>query len=554
MFDKKPIVQQIMDICLKLFEKAFNCNCDGNKFEFSQEQINIKHLPLLFALPGLIVTALTSLTGDKEYQNNIRTIKKALNNEKDYSKIYDILKGLIPTNPIPDTLWNDLEKELKKNIKSEKNIKFIKKRLRLYYPSIMEAFYLLLNPKSFQIDQQNIAKSLIFSLGNYFILACMIFKTLIGEDNSQFLTLNDIKKIMEKCNIKDEINIFWFSLFFYGFTHSYSNKKLRFISEDTSDETLEYKGSVQIPLNDLHLHKLNGEHSSFYYINKYQKIPTDYSPEETIGSALDINIFYELDYHLWQFGGIDEGISGNESLKGAYLFSEPHIKKYNTLENLVNRLYQITKKSSLVTGALINSWDDFIDDPAKIIDSNIDDYCDWLVLGILENRSTFEQLLRFNDLKRACLSLDLEIKNPKIKKRRKEFEKANDVFIPSEIRKKFLDADEEVKRFINSAIAHFQEIDEAYVLGQELDSDKKEMLSFFNLHKKEYPYLNLFDPSIIEKLNFEPGADPNTIRNNRRVLISALKIKLEYKDFKTTKLTKLLGLETGTEKYMKWTK
>ncbi|MCP4158763.1 MAG: hypothetical protein GY760_01705, partial [Deltaproteobacteria bacterium] len=291
----------------------------------------------------------------------------------------------------------------------------------------------------------------------------------------------------------------------------------------------------------------------FCIINERQKIQADYNPE-TIGMAFDTNIFHELDYHLWQLGEIKENCNISEFLLGAYYFSEVLAEKNNLLENLFNRLYQMTKKSSLITGALISSWEDFIDDPVKIIDAKTDKYCDWFVSGVLENRSTFEQFLRFKDLKKVCLSLDFDINNPKMQENRKKAQKANDVFISSEAKKEFLEADEEVNRFVNSTIAHFQRLDKAHVLGQEVDADKKEILSFFNSHKKEYPYLNLFAPSIIGKLYFEPGIDPNTFRNNSRAFISALKKRLGYKNFKTTKLTKLLGLETGTQKYIRWAK
>jgi len=89
-------------------------------------------------------------------------------------------------------------------------------------------------------------------------------------------------------------------------------------------------------------------------------------------------------------------------------------------------------------------------------------------------------------------------------------------------------------------------------MQKEKIGDQKSVLNFFDLHKEKYRYLNLLERDDIKKIDFSTAA--NASRDNRRKMLPIINKKLGGKNFKESTLTKLLGLEPGKEKYLKYSK
>jgi len=126
---------------------------------------------------------------------------------------------------------------------------------------------------------------------------------------------------------------------------------------------------------------------------------------------------------------------------------------------------------------------------------------------------------------------------------RNTYKKRKKHHLPIELRQKLLEAEEELDIFVKLVIKKIKKQEEKI-------GDQESVLSFFDVHKEKYRYLNMLERDDIKKIDFSTGA--NASRDNRRKIIPIINRKLGGKNFKESTLTKLLGLEPGKEQYLKY--
>ena len=197
------------DLFIRLFERAFNCSLDEKAVSYDPENIEVRRLSLLLAWPGILIVKLASITGNKEYDIQLKILKELLDTETEYQKIFGALESLIKINTIPEELLNQSD-EAKKN-GDLKQLKDIIKKMRPFFPKVLETFVLMIHPKSIHVNSQIVLRDFIFSFGNYFVICCIIIKVLEKKEGETYITRDEINNIFQKYNIKDQIDIFNFS-------------------------------------------------------------------------------------------------------------------------------------------------------------------------------------------------------------------------------------------------------------------------------------------------------------------------------------------------------
>jgi hypothetical protein len=233
------------NLFIRLFEKAFNCSLEGKTLSYDPKNIDVQQLPLLLAWPGILIMKLASITGHKEYDNQLKTLKELLDVEMEYQKIFNMLESLIKTGPIPKDLLNKSDEAQKNGDRNQ--LRDIIKEMRPFFPKVLETFVLMVHPKSIHVDSQIILRDFIFSLGNYFIICLIVIKVLETNDAETYITRDEINKIFQQHNIKDQIDIFNFSSILTNLMASVTEKDLNKIA-NSDNLPLVHKNSVNISI------------------------------------------------------------------------------------------------------------------------------------------------------------------------------------------------------------------------------------------------------------------------------------------------------------------
>ncbi|MBT4526819.1 MAG: hypothetical protein HOC24_09735 [Deltaproteobacteria bacterium] len=410
MFDKKSIDQQMMDICKKLFKKAVNCEFDYNTVKSYPNEIRKTNLLLLFSLPGIFITALATITGNKKYQELINTIEETLNSNTDYEKIYMAFKDLIFSNPfypIPESTLKKLN-ELNRYEDPENYQHCLDKELGSWFPNnVRNTFEFLLDQESIHFDQPDqpaILSALIVTMDIYFILLCMFFKTVATKKGCDYLKLEDFLNItMEYEEFKGEFNIFNFSLIFSDASRKMINKSLNKFTEYKNDK-ITYYSIIPIPSTDLFLHKLVSKKETFGVVSKHKQFQKTYNRKDVAGLAYNINIFDDLDFELWQIARNINNDSKDNPLDDSYLLINTGNNK-DILDMFFLSMYKLAKKSSLIISLIIKAWDDFIENPNKTGELDSEDIIKWMsYLG--DQDELFQELVEYKPLYRLLTGLD----------------------------------------------------------------------------------------------------------------------------------------------------
>ena len=136
------------DIFEKLLQLVLNCKWEGDTIaRRDSKAIKVEHMSLLFAWPGILEMHLVAtLTGNKEYSQQLHNLNKLLDDNVEYSQIRDFLNNMVKSKSIPPTLLKKMQKaENNDDIKEQNNLI---KQLRKYQPKIFETIRLLIHPKS----------------------------------------------------------------------------------------------------------------------------------------------------------------------------------------------------------------------------------------------------------------------------------------------------------------------------------------------------------------------------------------------------------------------
>jgi hypothetical protein len=431
------------DLFLKLFEKSFNCSIDGKTAIFDPKQIEENHLSLLLAWPGILTIKLSSLTNHKKHEEQLKTVTNLLKSDNEYQAIHDVFETLIEVNPIPEGLFDKIN--VAKNDSDFEKLRELNKQMHALLPETLQTIILLFNP-GFKIHSEfdTYFSHFIYSLGNYFIIFCIIAKFVSGKNEEAYVTIDNIQKVLRKCNLKDQIDLFNLSLIWIDLMEASAGKVLNIMINKNKKHALPPQHSYPIPSTQLHLNKFAGEEKpAVAFIDPHDSIIDEHGDIGTVGFALDINVFKDLDYHLWHIGVRNEKVSENEPIVGSYLFDENKSDGNNLLEILMNRLYQTAKKSSLMAAAIMYLWNEFVDDPAEIVQQNSDEF-NRALISLIENYETRKELFNYKDLLRSILSIDKDINNEEFDKSRKKIITSYRKHISPELEKILLEANNEI--------------------------------------------------------------------------------------------------------------
>lgn len=584
MFDKKSIDQEILAICEKLLERALSCKIEKGKIRVHSNKIHEDQLFILFVLPGMLIIALSSIAGNKKHQNIIRAMEEILDRETDYQKILNGLIDLLSEDSIPNYItkkiekFTDYDKKIDELIESmnedidfdniaktllqldkvndpEGYEKLLKKEMRRYLPPGIEAMMILLNPRVFQIkalsiyfEKTTIFDALIFSFGNYFMLAMMTYVDFPSYDEGDFLYSEDVAAMLYICDEKigafNEFNVF--------------TDVMQTIAEGTinqlkdNNKTYKYQRTIVVTPLDLnfYLHEYAYDNENFYILDQSSAFQNEFkfTENKSIGFAINTNIFNEFDFELIVIVTINDHFCPMyECLKGTYLFIKPKQAGSDNFSFFANQLYQMAKKCSSVISSIMDSWKGFIDQPGYTIGSDFAQFENWLTSVLYESCETREELFRSASLSRMIGNIDTEIFSEGADKARNLFKEAKFHHIPIELKQKLLDADKELKTFVHYVIS------KRYKKGIGWIVDHDELLEYIKSKKTDYEYLRLLDDEDIERIDF--GTGENILRDNRRKILPRIYQEITGKKYDTmSELTKKLGLESGKESYMKWTK
>lgn len=349
--------------------------------------------------------------------------------------------------------------------------------------------------------------------------------------------------VLEKCEITDQLDIYFLSKIWMDVQYSKADEALNnFISlNDKEGVSFEYPAElIKVPSMELILHKIMiTRYITYAFVERYDKSKTNLDKDiESCGVALNLNLFENFQYYLWHLRLRDE-ISDNKKLTTAFLFLDANGQGDDILADLIIRLCQVANQSAIAMKSIIDSWEQFIDRPSEIAESNLGKFDDW-IYSLIENYEVRDEFFNFKAFSRIIGDLDTDLEYEIIKEVRDTYKEAKHYHIPIELRQKLFEAKEELDLFVGLVIKNPNVFDET------------EVLNYFDENRAKYTYLDLLEHDDIKKIIF--STEGNASRNNRRKILSIINDKLGGKAFSESKLTKLLGLEPGKEKYLKYSK
>jgi hypothetical protein len=384
---------------------------------------------------------------------------------------------------------------------------------------------------------------LTYLLGNYYILCCMIAKFIEGVKGDAYITLGDTQGVLEKCKITDQLDIYFLSKIWMDVQYSKANEALStFISLNAEGGvSIAYPAElIRVPSMQLNLHKIMiTRYITYAFVERYDKAKSNSDIDgESCGVALNLNLFENFQYYLWHLRLKDE-ISVNKKLTTAFLFLDANGQGGDILANLIIRLCQVANQSAIAMKSIIDSWEQFIEFPAEIVESNMGKFDDW-IYSLIENYEARDEFFNFKAFSRIIGDLDTDLEFEIIKEVRDAYKEAKHYHIPIELMQKLLEAKAELDLFVGLVIKSPNVFDEP------------EVLNYFDENRLKYTYLDLLEHDDIKKIIF--STEGNASRNNRRKILSIINNKLGGKAFSESTLTKLLSLEPGKEKYLKYSK
>jgi len=398
-----------LDIFVKLFEKTFHCSLTGDTVtDTSSKVIDPKHLSLLLAWPGILEMELAAITGNNEYKQQLDALRNLLDGEAEYPQIRDCLDNLIEPKPVPTDLLMKARKAQKSG--NNKKLKTQTKKIRRFFPKIFETLIFLLHSKTMHMESQ--WSRLAFLFGSYHTLCCMIandrmiagdliatidriktdgptlenvrtittdsrtIKLLEKKKGEAYITEREMQNILKKCETENKLNIYAFSKLLMEVLFTVINKDLNFFISFNIKQG-EYDVPITNPIKassakmNLYEIKIPQKHT-YAFVERYGDSAN--SIDEAIracGMALNMNPFENFEYDLWYLMAEKEA-AGDKSWEKAFLFLDPKGTGKKTLSNIMFRLCQIAKESSLTIQSIINSWENFVESPANAIKPHAD--------------------------------------------------------------------------------------------------------------------------------------------------------------------------------------
>jgi len=528
-----------LDIFAKLFEKTFHCSLTGDAaVHNSSKVVEPKHLSLLFAWPGILEMELAAITGNKEYKKKLDMLRNLLHEEAEYPQIRDFLDDLIKLE-VPPSLLKEAREA--RNSGDNEKLKDLRKKSRDFFPKVFKTLRLLLHSKSIHMEPQ--MGRLAFLFGNYHILCCMIVKLLEKKKGDAYITKREIKNVRKKCEIKNQFYIYSPSQLWMDFQTVITKKYLkRCISFNMEEDDASIANFIEVPSIKMNFHTIKiAQKDTYAFVEQYDKSINGIDEAiKVYGMAFNMNPFVNLEHYLWRLI-VEEEISDNKSFTTAFLFLDPEGKGNTILSDIRIRLTQIARQSSLTIQSIINSWETFIENSTDIIDQKIDKLAE-SITPLLEDYELREEFFDYKAFSRIIGDLDTELEHEIVKEIRGDYEEANKYHISIKRRRELLEAKEELDIFVRLVIKN-----------PDVWKKEEQELEYFDENRSKFTYLKLLKRAEVRKIKF--STEGNAMRNNRRKILTIINKKLGGKPLVSgSTLTKLLRLEKGEAKYMKYAK
>lgn len=530
-----------IDIFEDLFHLVFNCKWEGeNIIQRELSPIKQEDISLLLAWPGILMIHLAEITGDTTYQNSLKELRGILSGDTNAGQIRAFLDTIIVPQKIPNNLFKEAQEALKNE--NYEALNKLRKKIHRYLPRIIIKFLLLLHPKnlSFVLNLDLIV--LYHSLSNYFVLCCMLIRCLDRNDGDRYITNREVDEGYFKCGLQNQFDVYWISRIWSAYLNYIIKLEVnRFskFSQENKDPTVIVFSKICTPSLKISIHRILPE-NTFAYIKEF-----DCDPDELVlfgnlkgfGYNISRNLGYDSD--LWKL------FSFNYPKSNGYLYFNEKNDFQNNTGPLVGGLYKSARQSAIAIKSIITSWDTFLKDPYEIIEEKLEKFDEWIFSFIYDSFQTRDEFLKFKSFTRVIGDIDTELDYEIVNEVRDKYKEAKHYHIPNELRQKLLKAKEELDIFVKLVIKKLK-------LQEGRLGDEDNLLNYFDAHKEKFNYLKLLEHNDIKKLNFSTGA--NASRDNRRKILPIINKKLGGKNYKESALTKLLGLEPGGEKYLKYSK
>jgi hypothetical protein len=352
-----------------------------------------------------------------------------------------------------------------------------------------------------------------------------------------YITNRELNKAYFKCGLQNQLDIYCVSRIWPGVLASLINIEINNLSKSNKEnknlQALIFS-KVSTPQLKIFFYRIFPE-NTFAYIKKFDADSDNFNLDgelRGIGYNISRNLGYEND--LWRL------FSFNNPKSNGYLFFNEQNDLQDVSSALIKGLYRSARQSATAIKSIIASWENFIKDPNEIIGDKLDKFDDWIFSFILDSYQSRDEFLKFSAFTRLIGDIDTELDYEIVNEVRKKYKEAKRYHIPNELRQKLLLAKEELDLFVGLIIKNPSVFDES------------EILEYFDENRQKYSYLNYLKHDEIKKIIFSTEA--NASRNNRREILPIINRKLGGKTLRGSTLTKLLGLEPGKEKYLKYSK
>lgn len=519
----------------KIFEQlahlAFNCKWEGeNVVARTPEQLKQENLSLLLAWPGILMMKLAGVTGDKFYEKTLDTITNYVEQGTDYSQIKKFIDNIADPAIVPNAINDEIHEALVKN--DTQKISIIKKELYNYVPNIYPKTILLLHPINLQLVTGSELITLIYSLADFFISWCMIVRCFDRNDGDNYITKSELYENYSRCQNKNHLNINSLSHIFQTILDYFIQIDInRYFENRHSDNELDcfIVSNIKTPSIKFSLNRVFPDNHLAYIKNYKSTIAASVKDNEILGIGYNIRKTMGFPNELWRTISFN-----NPGSAGFLLFNEADNEK-DVLATLVEDLYRSAMKATIASHSLSLSWSKFIDNPHENIDEHLDKYYDWIASIIFNDYLVREEFFKFKSFSRIIGDIDTELDYPVVTEARELYKNAKKYHISFKHKKNLNEANNELEGFINSVIKNNY-------------CTHEKSIRYFKNNQSDYNYICLLSENDIKKIIFSTEA--NALRNNRRKILSIINKKLGGKYLNESTLTKLLGLEKGTQKYL----
>ena len=367
-----------------------------------------------------------------------------------------------------------------------------------------------------QIDEQLIRK-LSISIFYYVLIYFLFIESLDAKEESPYITsLGALSNflIVDKYFGHTEEVIFHIGLWIGTAGFFLFKKGIQFLINDYEKIFPSIKVNKIVEFES---HYFDEDNRNYYaFIRPNSENEAGYS----IGFFKKIRFLKNKDYYLeFHFERVDP----NRILRPPVLTFKSKEDNKTDSEHLLFCLYLLSEKISDFAVDVMESINEFIDDPANSIKNDLNSFKSRMKL-IISSYSLFDELLNYKNLFRAVGTLDMGIDDEGVTIIREKIKKTNKYHLSPDLSEKLKEASNELSLLFTSVRG----------IKYNRNGEAKE---YFNNHPHQFKIIQLDD---IKDVEFTSEA--NAIRDARRKVLCRI-AKRCGKDIPPSRITKGLGLE-----------